>query len=471
MSSFFLPSKPQKGDRKRKRTQFNKKKTSSAPQKQKKKLPADNEEIASDSEVEDYSEAVAVEDKDANRDDDSDEETAQEKRIRLAKEYIAELEEQEKLKLDQTTIDHDAIAHRLREDVQRQSGKLFKKVADTYLEPAEDDIRVFRGHYLSVTCAVISNDSKFIYSGSKDCSIIKWNITSGKKEGVITGYCKYREKPVDTTTFHVGQILALAVSSDGKILVSGGQDKLVRVWNAETLSHIKNFKGHRSTVTGLAFQQGTYELFSCSSDRTVKLWNLDEMVYVETLFGHHEEVTGVDCLMRERPVSSGGNDRTVRLWKILEETQLVFQGHKSAIDCIKLINEEHILSGSQDGTIAVWNVQRKKPLVCVNHHNVHSPSTVVGELWVTAVAALPFTDLIASGSSDGYVRLWKCGEKFKQLDCLFSIPLKGTVNSLCFSHCGKFLMAAVGKEHRLGRWWSDKAAKNTIAIIPLDRTT
>ena len=31
--------------------------------------------------------------------------------------------------------------------------------------------------------------------------------------------------------------------------VSGGQDKLVRVWNAETLSHIKNFKGHRSAVT------------------------------------------------------------------------------------------------------------------------------------------------------------------------------------------------------------------------------
>ena len=31
--------------------------------------------------------------------------------------------------------------------------------------------------------------------------------------------------------------------------VSGGQDKLVRVWNAETLSHVKNFKGHRNTVT------------------------------------------------------------------------------------------------------------------------------------------------------------------------------------------------------------------------------
>ena len=53
-------------------------------------------------------------------------------------------------------------------------------------------------------------------------------------------------------------------------------------------------------------------------------------------------------------------------------------------------------------TIAVWNIQRKKPLVCVYHHDVdqlcdRSPSTVVGEMWVTAVAALPFTDLIASG--------------------------------------------------------------------------
>ena len=46
------------------------------------------------------------------------------------------------------------------------------------------------------------------------------NIASGKKEGTIRGYCKYREKPVETTTFPVGQVLALAMSSDGRILVS-----------------------------------------------------------------------------------------------------------------------------------------------------------------------------------------------------------------------------------------------------------
>lgn len=146
----------------------------------------------------------------------------------------------------------------------------------------EDDIRVFKGHHLPVTCAVMSSDSQFMYSASKDCNIIKCklvisqhmcactkpltgNVASGKKEGVITGYYKYREKPAEATTFPIGQILALAISSDRKFLVgcfvrrfdqlhltlkvSGGQDKLVRVWNAEELLHIKNFKGHRSTVT------------------------------------------------------------------------------------------------------------------------------------------------------------------------------------------------------------------------------
>ena len=42
-----------------------------------------------------------------------------------------------------------------------------------YEQPSVDDIIRFRGHQLSVTCVVISTDNQFIYSGSKDCSIIK----------------------------------------------------------------------------------------------------------------------------------------------------------------------------------------------------------------------------------------------------------------------------------------------------------
>ena len=51
--------------------------------------------------------------------------------------------------------------------------------------------------------------------------LVTGNIASRKKEGVIAGYYKCREKLAETTTFPIGQILALAISSDGKILVDG----------------------------------------------------------------------------------------------------------------------------------------------------------------------------------------------------------------------------------------------------------
>ena len=41
------------------------------------------------------------------------------------------------------------------------------------MEPTEDDIRYCRGHQLPLTCVTVTSDSKFVFSGAKDCSIIK----------------------------------------------------------------------------------------------------------------------------------------------------------------------------------------------------------------------------------------------------------------------------------------------------------
>ncbi len=54
-----------------------------------------------------------------------------------------------------------------------------------------------------------------------------------------------------------------------------------------------------------------------------------------------------------------------------------------------------------------------------------------------------------------------------ELVCLVS--QNGFVNGLKFSSDGKYLVAAIGREHRLGRWWSLKEVKNSICIIKLDR--
>jgi ribosomal RNA-processing protein 9 len=101
-----------------------------------------------------------------------------------------------------------------------------------------------------------------------------------------------------------GEILAVAVSTDGKYVASGGRDSLVRIFDVRTNSEIKSLPGHRDAVTSLAFRRDSPSLFSGSLDRfltlisyhshialvplrrCIKHWDMNEMGYLETLFGH-----------------------------------------------------------------------------------------------------------------------------------------------------------------------------------------
>lgn len=76
-----------------------------------------------------------------------------------------------------------------------------------------------------------------------------------------------------------------------------------------------------------------------------------------------------------------------------------------------------------------------------------------------------------SGSCDGSIRIWKLGENYRELTQIFEVQVTGFVNSLAFTSDGKSLIAAVGQEHRLGRWWRIQKAKNSIVIVPLLRNS
>ncbi|NXX99954.1 U3IP2 protein, partial [Centropus bengalensis] len=333
--------------------------------------------------------------------------------------------------------------------------------------PDPASIRVLRGHQLPVTCLVISPDDRFIFSASKDGSLIKckWEVESGKRLCVVPGGKKGTE---EQHMGHASQVLCMAISSDGKYLATGDRNKLIMIWDAAACKRLHIFTGHRDAVSGLSFRKGTHQLYSASHDRSVKVWNVAENAYMETLFGHQDVIAGLDSLSRDCCVTAGGRDGTVRLWKIPEESQLVFYGHQGSIDCIQLINEEHMVSGADDGSVALWGLTKKKPLALAQRaHGMREAKGLEEPYWISAVAALRNSDLVATGSHSGNVKLWKCGEGFRKLEPLWDIPLVGFVNSLKFSATGDFLVAGVGQEHRLGRWWRLKEAKNSICIIPL----
>ncbi|CAO1617494.1 unnamed protein product [Parajaminaea phylloscopi] len=291
---------------------------------------------------------------------------------------------------------------------------------------------------------------------------------------------------------HTDAIWSLALSSDGRFLVTGGPDKRIGVWScgdpvankatqsaapsSQLPSWVKALVGHKDAISGLRFRSGTHELYSASLDRTVKLFDVDQLSYIETLFGHQESIVSLDALRSELAVSVGGRDRSARWWKIRDESQLVFRGGaksklrdvveggqlldaaesqgrkirgdrggslvEGSLDCVAMIDDSHFLTGGDSGAISLWSLGKKKPVFTrAATHGFDEPrkgddgnddggDDALRPRWITSLACLPYADVFASGSWDGVIRLWSLDRQLRSFKPLASVRAPGFVNSL-----------------------------------------
>ncbi|KAI8128132.1 U3 small nucleolar RNA-interacting protein 2 [Lucilia cuprina] len=473
-SSFFLKKEP-KNNKKRKFEvgQFsgagakgkNKLKSNDPPAKKRPQI--EDEEIASDDEYESGVEGDGVPNL-VFSSDDADEETPQDKRLRLAKQYLEEIEKQEADKEEEKEL-HDQVSHRLQTEYLDSVGKLRRNIAASIQSyDAENLVKLkHKKQHLPMCSLALSSDGEYLFTGAKTQFVLKWNLKTSRVEGSFDVQAHNEDANADIK--RRSHVIALCLSSDFRYLALAEGGNTIQIWCPKELKHLKTFHGHRDVVTSLVFRKDTHELYSASRDRSVKIWSLDEMAYIETLFGHQAAITSIDALSRERAITSGGSDCTLRIWKITEESQLIYNGHHDSIENVKFINDENFISSGVDGSLGLWTALKKKPLYTeALTHGVQSN----GEPnWVTAIACVVNTDLIASGSCDGFIRLWQCAENNRKLKLVLKIPVEGFVNNLVFNSNGTKLFAAVGQEHKWGRWWRLPSAKNQIIVIDLIRST
>ncbi|KAF7842475.1 U3 snoRNP-associated protein-like EMB2271 [Senna tora] len=433
------------------------------------------------------------------READVEDETEGEARKRIAEEHLKRLrdiarrkeeereEEGEGSGEDDDDNDDDVergggkdslISQRLIKEQMEESGRVRRAFASRVQQQGTSgEFQLLVKHRHSVTAVALSEDDKKGFSASKDGIIMHWDVDSGKSE-------KYQwpsdevlkshgaKDPQGRAQKHSKHILALAVSSDGRYLATGGLDRHVHLWDTRTREHVQSFPGHRGPVSCLAFRQGTSELFSGSFDRTVKIWNAEDRTYMNTLFGHQSEILTIDCLRKER-VLTAGRDRSMQLFKVHEESRLVFRAPASSLESSCFVTNDEFLSGSDDGSIELWSVMRKKPVYIARnahavlskevesepkdngtipngdlengHHNPESYHCSSASSWVGAVTVCRNSDLAASGAGNGSVRLWAVESEAKDMKPVYDVPLVGYVNSLAFAKSAEFLVAGVGQ--------------------------
>ncbi len=101
-------------------------------------------------------------------------------------------------------------------------------------------------------------------------------LFSGGYDGKILTWLAAFDHPTPANTFdaHTGWVRALAVSPDGKLLASCGNDNLVKIWSTSDGKLVRELPGHDSHVYNLAFHPAGEFLASADLKGTIKVWDV-----------------------------------------------------------------------------------------------------------------------------------------------------------------------------------------------------
>jgi tRNA A-37 threonylcarbamoyl transferase component Bud32 len=224
-------------------------------------------------------------------------------------------------------------------------------------------------------------------------------------------------------------ILTLAMHPKGEVVVSGGQNKVIQLWDMKSGTILTALTGHLQEITSLHFTPNGENVISASADATVKIWNLQSGTLRHTLVGHTGRVNSVHVSPDGKLTVSGGNDRLIKLWDIESGSELqTLTGHTAAVNQIEITTDgKYIISGSADKTIKIWDLPTGKIRQTLEGH----------QSGVEVVNITPNNQVIASGGDDQII-IWNVatGER------LNALPNSKSTRSLTFSRDGEYLLSA-----------------------------
>ena len=116
---------------------------------------------------------------------------------------------------------------------------------------------------------------------------------------------------------HVGD---LAFSADGRLLATGSDDHLIRLWETSNYELQTTLYGHSHYVNGVAFSPDGKLVVSGSHDQRVGIWDVESGQLLNMMEGHDNAVLRVAINPAGTLIASISWDGTVRLWGVVGRT-------------------------------------------------------------------------------------------------------------------------------------------------------
>ena len=241
----------------------------------------------------------------------------------------------------------------------------------------------------------------------------------------------------DRVKAHDRELSAIAMSQDGRWLASGSHDRTIKLWSLPSGDLVHRWTGHKNSITDVAFSPDGRFVAAASADKTVSLWSVDQTNQTASLTGHRQSVRTVRFSPDGRLLITA-SDKELKTWSMPDGKPLAVVANPPVpLDGASFMSEALMAFPYRDAIqfVSLPDLQRRGSVTCGKGENVRRiaisgdgtrlvavcpggmrawslpnrqlETTIVGDgLYVNALTVNEDATLAATGDGAGVVRIW-----------------------------------------------------------------
>uniref|UniRef100_UPI00358E4862 U3 small nucleolar RNA-associated protein 15 homolog isoform X1 n=2 Tax=Myxine glutinosa TaxID=7769 RepID=UPI00358E4862 len=158
---------------------------------------------------------------------------------------------------------------------------------------------------------------------------------------------------------------------DGRLLVAGSNDAVVRLFDMNGRAALRSFSGHTRAVHAVSFLAGGLKVLSASDDNSVCLWDIATSAKLG-VFAEHSDYVRTACASRfnSNLFLTGSYDHSVRIFDAREGKTILTVDHGHPVESVLLLPSEGIFISAGGRHVKVWDTKLGgRLLTCIRGHH------------------------------------------------------------------------------------------------------